>query len=206
MKDTTSSSRNGQRRLTIDFLFLDLNTCTRCVGTNANLERALASVEEVLRSTGVSLRVNKILIDSPEKARAHHFVTSPTIRVNGRDIALETKESKCDSCTDLCGCSEGTNCRVWVYRGEEFNEAPTAMIVEAILQEVFRAPQPQEQEESAAYEDVPENLQRFFAGASSPVAEEAAMCCSPAKQETCCEPSAKASCCGNNSDAGCGCQ
>ena len=204
MKNTTSSSRNGQRRLTIDFLFLDLNTCTRCVGTNANLERALASVEEVLRSTGVSLRVNKILIDSPEKARAHHFVTSPTIRVNGRDIALETKESKCDSCTDLCGCSAGTNCRVWLYRGEEYTEAPVAMIVEAILQEIFHAPQ--HTAESAIYEEVPENLQRFFAGAAAPVQEEAAMCCSPAKQETCCEPSAKTSCCGNNADAGCGCQ
>ena len=204
MKNTTSNSRNGQRQLTIDFLFLDLKTCTRCVGTNANLERALASVEEVLRTTGVSLRVNKILIDSPEKARAHRFVTSPTIRVNGRDIALETKESKCDSCTDLCGCSEGTNCRVWVYRGEEYTEAPVAMIVEAILQEVFRAPLPEE--ERAAYEEVPENLQRFFAGAASPVEEEAARCCSPAKQETCCEPSAKASCCGNGAQGACGCQ
>lgn len=204
MKNKTKPARPGQRDIVIDFLFLDLKTCTRCVGTNENLERALVSVEEVLQMTGASLRVNKILIDSPEKARAHRFLTSPTIRVNERDIALETKESKCDSCTDLCGCSEGTDCRVWVYRGEEYNAAPVAMIVEAVLQEVFRAPLPQE--ENTDYEEVPENLQRFFAGATSHVEEENAMCCSSAKQESCCEPSAKASCCGNDTQAGCGCQ
>lgn len=204
MKNKTKPARPGQRDIVIDFLFLDLKTCTRCVGTNENLERALASVEEVLQMTGVSLRVNKILIDSPEKARAHRFLTSPTIRVNERDIALETKESKCDSCTDLCGCSEGTDCRVWVYRGEEYNAAPVAMIVEAVLQEVFRAPLPQE--ENTDYDEVPENLQRFFAGTGAHVEEENAMCCSSAKQESCCEPSAKASCCGNDTQAGCGCQ
>jgi len=210
MKTKTSNASNGQlstlRKIDIDFLFLDLKTCTRCVGTDENLEQALASVEQVLRMTGVELTVNKILIDSPEKARAHRFVTSPTIRVNGRDIVLETKESRCDSCTDLCGCAEGTNCRVWVYRGEEYTEAPVAMIVEAVLQEVFRAPQPVAPM-ALAYEAVPENLERFFAGASERAAPTVSACCAPAKQQTCCEPSEKDSCCGATAEQqGCGCQ
>jgi len=165
MKTKTPNAPNGQpatlRRIEIDFLFLDLKTCTRCVGTDKNLEQALAAVERVLRMADTELSVNKILIDSPEKAHTHRFVTSPTIRVNGRDIALETKESQCDSCTDLCGCAEGTNCRVWLYRGEEYTEAPVAMIVEAILQEVFRAPQAVAPT-GFAYEAVPENLERFI--------------------------------------------
>ena len=210
MKTKTSNAPNGQhaplRKIDIDFLFLDLKTCTRCVGTDENLAQALTAVAQVLRMTGVELTVNKILIDSPAKARTHRFVTSPTIRVNGRDIALETKESKCDSCTDLCGCAEGTNCRVWLYRGEEYTEAPVAMIVEAILQEVFGAPQAVAPA-AFAYEAVPENLERFFDGVPEHTAPTVSVCCSPAKQQTCCEPSEKASCCGATTEQqGCGCQ
>jgi len=199
---TTQNSPNGQRAIDIDFLFLDLKTCTRCVGTNENLVHALASVEQVLHMTGVELNVNKILIDSSEKARAYRFITSPTIRVNGRDIALETRESKCDSCTDLCGCAEGTNCRVWLYHGQEYTAAPVAMIVEAFRQEAFRAPQPVA---AVSSDEVPENLQRFFAGASERAIQEPSSCCASAKQQTCCAPSEKASCCGAKQQ-GCGCQ
>lgn len=209
MKTKTSNASNGQhatlRKIDIDFLFLDLKTCTRCVGTDKNLEQALASVERVLHMAGAELRVNKILIDSPEKARVHRFVTSPTIRVNGRDIALETKESQCDSCTDLCSCAEGTDCRVWLYRGKEYTEAPVAMIVETILQEVFGAPQAVAT--TLAYDAVPENLERFFNGVSEQAAPTDSACCSPAKQQICCEPSEKTSCCGATAEPqGCGCQ
>lgn len=192
------------RKLDIDFLFLDLNTCTRCVGTNTNLEKALAAVAHVLNLIGVEQKLNKVLIDSAEKAQTHRFVTSPTIRVNGRDIALETKESRCDACTDLCGCNEGTQCRVWSYRGEEYTEAPEAMIVEAVLQEVFRLPQ---LASAAAAQNpaVPENLQKFFAGQA---AKNAPACCSTAEQQTCCAPAAKSACCGEAAPPanGCGCK
>ena len=192
------------RKLDIDFLFLDLNTCTRCVGTNTNLEKALAAVAHVLNLIGVEQKLNKVLIDSAEKAQTHRFVTSPTIRVNGRDIALETKESRCDACTDLCGCNEGTQCRVWSYRGEEYTEATEAMIVEAVLQEVFRLPQ---LASAAAAQNpaVPENLQKFFAGQA---AKNAPACCSTAEQQTCCAPAAKSACCGEAAPPanGCGCK
>jgi hypothetical protein len=206
MPTATLNSSAESRKLDIDFLFLDLNTCTRCVGTNANLEKALASVAQVLSLIGVEQQVNKILIDSMEKAQAYGFVTSPTIRVNGRDIALETKESLCDSCTDLCGCDEGTNCRVWVYRGKEYTEAPEAMIVEAVLQEIFGAPQlaaPAE-EQSA---EVPENLQHFFAGKTAQDGQPAPACCSATERQTCCAPAAKSACCSETAQPnGCGCK
>lgn len=202
----SNGHQSDRRKINIDFLFLDLKTCTRCVGTNRNLEKALEAVEQVLQFTGAVVSLNKILIDSTESAAVHRFITSPTIRINGRDIALETRESKCDSCTDLCGCAEGTNCRVWLYRGEEYTEAPVPMLVEAILQEVFRAPQSDRPVESTAGE-VPENLQRFFAGASARPAPEVSSCCSPAQQQTCCAPAEKAACCGESPvQQSCGCQ
>lgn len=201
-RNTSNGRSSSRRKIDIDFLFLDLKTCTRCVGTDQNLEKALTAVEQVLHFSGVEVNLNKLLIDSPAKAAAHSFVTSPTIRVNGRDIALETRESKCDSCTDLCGCAEGTNCRVWLYRGQEYTEAPVAMIVEAIFQEVLQTPQPATQT-TFVYEDVPENLKRFFAGA----VQDTSPCCSPTKQQTCCESAEKASCCGNpHVQQNCGCQ
>ena len=201
-----TGQQSAQRKVGIDFLFLDLNTCTRCVGTDRNIEKAVASVQQVLHFIGAELTVNKILIDSTEKAHAHRFVTSPTIRVNGQDIAFETRESWCDSCTDLCGCAEGTTCRIWAYRGEEYTEAPVAMIAEAILQEAFRTSQ-SAASETVPYDAVPENIQSFFANKTRKEIPPASECCSSVEQQSCCEPSEKASCCSDNSQpSGCGCK
>ena len=100
--------------LRIDFLFLDLTTCTRCLGADRSLASALEVVREVLEATGVEVEVGKILVESAEQARALRFVSSPTIRVDGQDVALELRESSCGSeaCTD--GCGDQIACRVWV--------------------------------------------------------------------------------------------
>ena len=91
-----------KRQIIIDFLYLDLSVCKRCQGTETNLEDAVNEVSTVLRTAGFDIVVNKININSRELAIEHHFLSSPTIRVNGRDIALEVKESSCKECGDLC--------------------------------------------------------------------------------------------------------
>jgi hypothetical protein len=193
----------SRQELLIDFMYLDLETCTRCRGTDANLEAALADVGRVLAAAGVDVSVRKTLVASAEQARALGFVSSPTIRVNGKDIALELRESSCAECGEACGCDGAIDCRVWVWQGQEYTQAPPAMIVDAILRQVYgageRAVAP------VAVVEVPENLERFFAGKAQLVAESAS-CCSPAEQAACCEPSAKASCCGDGSSGNCGCQ
>lgn len=189
----------------IELLALDLTSCTRCVGSQENLTRALALTQQVLQATGYDVQVRTIVIESEEQARKHQFVTSPTIRLNGRDIALETLESHCESCTDLGGCEEGTNCRVWRYQGQEYTEAPVGMIVESLLREVYGGAQPLSPQPAPG--DVPENLTRFFhskAAKATPVSA----CCSPQEQTTCCAPSEKASCCGPTpaTPTSCGCK
>jgi hypothetical protein len=190
------------RELVIDFLYLDLETCTRCRGTDANLETALAEVGHILGAAGVAVSVRKSLVASAEQARALGFVSSPTIRVNGADIALELRESSCAECGEACGCGGAIDCRVWVWQGQEYTQAPPAMIVDAILQQVYgggafaAAPAPA---------PLSENLERFFAG-KAPLAAEPASCCPPAEQAACCEPSQKASCCGDGLSGSCGCQ
>jgi hypothetical protein len=199
------------RRLRLDFLFLDLSTCTRCRGTEERLESALEVAGELLAATGTKVEVNKIHVESAEQARELRFESSPTIRVNDRDVALELRESSCGSeaCTD--GCGESIACRVWVHGGREYTEPPVAMILDAILREVYAGAVVERQAQMEPYE-LPENLARFFAGkvAAAEAPAEAtttpAACCPPAERRSCCEPEDKAECCGAATGEGCGCR
>ena len=75
----------------------------RCQGTEDSLEEAIEDVAKVLELAGAEVVVNKIHIDSKEKAIQYRFESSPTIRINGKDIQLEIKESLCESCVDCAG-------------------------------------------------------------------------------------------------------
>ncbi|MBR0598558.1 DUF2703 domain-containing protein [Sinanaerobacter chloroacetimidivorans] len=146
-----------EKRIIIDFLFLDLNVCARCQGTDTSLDEALLEVSTVLKATGVEVEVNKINVVSEELAVQHKFISSPTIRVNGRDIQIDVKESLCESCGDLCG--DEVDCRVWVYQGKEYTVAPKAMIIEAILKEVYGGSENGRVEPEYT---LPNNLKKFY--------------------------------------------
>lgn len=140
MNNITSQLTNSQetkayrKKIIIDFLFLDLTICTRCQGTEANLDTALNEVVEILDSRGYEIELNRIHVTSREIATKYEFLSSPTIRVNGQDIDISQKETLCESCGDLCG--EDVNCRVWEYKDEELTTPPKEMIIDAILKEV----------------------------------------------------------------------
>lgn len=144
--------------ITIDFLYLDLNVCTRCQGAESSLDEALKDVSNVLEATGTDVVINKINVNTKELAVKHKFLTSPTIRVNGRDIQMEYKESLCESCGDLCG--DEVDCRVWIYQGNEYTEPPKAMIIEGILKTVYGGDLSGNIEEPEYV--MPENLVHFY--------------------------------------------
>jgi len=202
--DAEGRAAIAHQTVAIDFLYLDLDTCTRCIGTNANLEAALTEVTQMLRAADVAVSVTKTLVQSEEQARALGFVSSPTIRLNGKDIAFEFRESRCESC-ESCACNGTVNCRVWVFQGQEYTEAPKAMIIDAILREVYVS-QPAAAPPAVSVADVPENLKRFFSGKRQQMAAEESVCCRPPEGAFCCDPSAKASCCGTPGAATCGCK
>jgi hypothetical protein len=128
---TTQAPPDTDRRVAIDFLYLDISSCSRCQGTGDNLELALVAVERLLRDTGAEVTVRRTQVQSLQQARELRFEVSPTLRVNGRDIEPIARESPCGP--DACGCGEGGSCRVWSYDGQDSDEAPVALIVDAIL-------------------------------------------------------------------------
>jgi hypothetical protein len=191
------------KKVEIDFMFIDLEVCTRCKGTDVNLERALQTVQSVLQSAGAQVTVRKTLVDTESEARELGFVSSPTILVNGRDIALELRESSCASCGEACGCAGGIDCRVWFHQGQEHTVAPVPMIVDAILAAVYGT----KEDMTSRAVPVPENLKRFF---HAKAVEAKSSCCGAEEQESCCEPAQKSSCCVPLEEpahpAGCACQ
>jgi hypothetical protein len=196
--------RDAVRQVVVEFLFLDLTTCTRCLGTEHNLERAVALVTPVLAATGRAVQVRKILVESEAQAHGVRLVSSPTIRVNGRDIMPTLQESACGSCSTLRGTT--TDCRVWEYQGQASTEAPVGLLAETILLGALGA-EPQRPPEPADYAGVPDNLRRFFAASERQTQDTTlTACCSSDAAQTCCLPTEKAACCGTGSAQQCGCR
>jgi Domain of unknown function (DUF2703) len=201
-----ASTTDMEKQVEIEFLYLDLDLCTRCKGTNDNLETALRTVQEVLQASGADVSTRKVLVESEETARELRFVSSPTIRINGRDIALDFRETPCDSCAEACACDGSVDCRVWLYEGKEYNEAPVPLIVNAILSEIHDSRSADRSASSRSFE-LPENLKHFFE--AKPAKESAKSCCTAEEKATCCSPSEKSSCRGSGEQgtaATCGCQ
>jgi hypothetical protein len=192
------------RTIPVDFLYLDLQTCTRCRATDATLREAIEVTRPALDAVGVAVAVTKTHVADAAQARQAGFVSSPTIRVNGLDIAGELVESACDSCSDGC-CGGRIDCRDWVYRGRRSTEPPVGLIVEALLRaaSVPQGPAPTRTDDPA--EDLPENLRRYFdqpAAVAQPTG-----CCEQTTRDTCCAAEDKAACCGADLESQlCGCQ
>ena len=191
-------------RLWIELLVLDLTTCGRCRGADRSLRAALDLVGDLFEATGTQVEVERIEVQSGAQARELRFESSPTIRVNGRDLAVELRESSCGSegCTD--GCSEQIACRVWPYRGREYTEPPVSMLVDAMLRAVYAGDAVEDTADTQPYA-LPGNLERFFAGKAVAGSRKAA-CCGVDEQRSCCGPTEKAECCDAASGAGCGCR
>lgn len=160
---SSSSVRNQpSQKLLVELLYLDRDVCTRCRGAEDALNEALTDSASALHAMGFEVDVRRILVDSEEAARRLHFRSSPTIRIDGRDIQPEIGESSCESCSSLVEFGN-VDCREWTWRGERYTSPPKGMIVEALVR-AAAAPQQAAPEKSYV---LPANLKNFFQNRSS---------------------------------------
>ncbi len=90
----------------VEYLYLDLQSCERCIGTDRVLDEVMEALTPVLQLAGYGVRYRKIEMKTAKLAEQFHFLSSPTIRVNGCDFCQAVQENSCGCCSDIArnGC------------------------------------------------------------------------------------------------------
>lgn len=162
------------RRLTIELLVIDLESCARCVPTGEQMRNAIQLVAPAAEAQGVGLTYRETVVQTAEEAKARALLSSPTIRIDGRDIAQDIRESECESCGDLTDNDVSVDCREWHYRGEVYSAAPLPFLVETLMDALLKVDErPPITPEPLA--ELPENLVRYFAN-KKPAASSGCCC------------------------------
>ena len=153
----SGGTENTGKKLLIEYLYLDLQTCDRCIGTDAVLDEAVSTLRPALEMAGYSVDYQKHEMTTAKIAEQYRFLSSPTIRVNGVDIFGEVRESDCGCCSDIAGTA--VDCRVFEHEGMKY-EVPTKEMLADLL---LKSPMAVHGCECGTYE-MPENLKRFYEG------------------------------------------
>lgn len=145
------------KKIIVEYLYLDLKTCDRCIGTVDVLDEVMDMLVPVLEMAGYKVEYKKIEIQPEEMAEQHHFLSSPTIQVNGQDIFQEVTETNCECCGEICGTD--VDCRVFEKDGQKYEVPSKSMLGDAILRSVYVP-------KSCCCSEykLPDNLKCFFAG------------------------------------------
>lgn len=149
----------SEKKVVIEYLYLDLQTCDRCIGTDNVLDEVMLTLTPALNLAGYEVEYHKVEMQTVELATQYQFLSSPTIRVNGQDICQSVTENNCGCCSDISGTD--VDCRVFEYNEETYEIPPKEMLAEAILQTVFGS---DEFGCSCGKYKLPENLKVFFEG------------------------------------------
>jgi NAD-dependent dihydropyrimidine dehydrogenase PreA subunit len=153
------SAAAGTKTVAIDYLYLDLTSCERCIGTDQVLDEVVAAITPALKLAGYQVAYQKTEMATADIALQHRFQSSPTIRVNGRDIATAVAENHCGCCSAIS--NSDVDCRVFEYEGATYEVPPKQMLAEGILRAVFGSPADAQEQERF---QLPDNLISFFNG------------------------------------------
>lgn len=154
MRPATDGSFHPMVR--VEYLFLDDRVCSRCASTKDILTAALETLRSSLTEAGYTLSIESIHIDSLTKAEQYRLLSSPTIRVNGVDLAPVIFESDCPDCGTLCGTE--MMCRDWMVDGSVQTVPTKALLMRLILNAVCS------DRTAVAIEayEMPASIRRFF--------------------------------------------
>ena len=152
----------SEKRIVVEYLYLDLQSCDRCIGTDNVLDEVMMTLTPALQMAGYEVEYKKIKMETAELAEQYRFLSSPTIRVNGQDICQSVAENSCGCCSEISGTD--VSCRVFEYNEETYEVPPKEMLAEATLNTVFGQ---FETGCSCGEYELPENLREFFEGKKS---------------------------------------
>ena len=116
----------------LELFALDTAACSPCVSAMAGLHAAAAALSHELTGSGHVVATRVVLLENPAHAAALGISSSPTVRVNGHDIALDVHEEACPSCSSVAGVS--IDCRTYEWEGQRFDHPPVPLIVDAVHQ------------------------------------------------------------------------
>lgn len=149
----------SKKKVVVEYLYLDIETCGRCIGTDNILDEVMITLTPTLNIAGFEVEYNKIEMNTAEVAKQYKFLSSPTIRVNSQDICQSVEGNSCGCCSDISGTD--VNCRVFEYNGQTYEVPPKEMIAKAILNEILGYT---EAGYSCEKYELPGKLREFFEG------------------------------------------
>lgn len=162
----------SDKKVTVEYLYLDIDKCDRCIGTDTVLDEVMSILTSVFNLAGYEVVYNKTKMETEKIAIKHRFISSPTIRVNGNDICQSVSENSCECCSDISGTN--VDCRVFEYNGENYEVPPKEMLADAILKAVFVQ---DEKGCSCRNYELPDNLKQFFNGKENKKCSCGSSCC-----------------------------
>jgi hypothetical protein len=116
----------------LELFALDTAACTPCVSAMACLHAAAAALSHELTGSGYIVATRVILLENPAHAAELGICSSPTVRVDGHDIALAVHEEACPNCSSVAGVS--IDCRTYEWDGQRFDHPPVPLILDAVHQ------------------------------------------------------------------------
>lgn len=86
-------------------------------------KESLSILEDALKSKGMEVKYEVILVETEDQARAYKFSGSPTILVDDIDVDPMARNIKIFSVS---------SCRPYFYKGKSYDLPPNEMILEAL--------------------------------------------------------------------------
>jgi len=156
-KKDRPTTATTEKLIQIQYLYLDLHTCERCIGTDSVLAEVIEELRPALKLAGYRIEYSKKEMTTVQLAEKYHFLSSPTILLNGHDIFGEVIENDCGCCSDIAGTT--VNCRVFSHNGKTYEIPTRQMLADAVLKAVYAPPI-----SKAETYVLPENLRDFYTG------------------------------------------
>lgn len=161
------------KKVLVEFLYLDLKTCERCMGADAVLDEVMQILTPALELAGYRVDYKKVKMETAEMAEQYKFLSSPTIKVNGKELCATVQENSCGCCSEISGTD--VDCRVFEHNGETYKVPPKEMLANDVLSGVFESDTRGGSCETE-YE-LPENLKAFYEGKKNTGRSNGGDCC-----------------------------